>query len=148
MENTKELYACAYKEVITILSCLPDEEWFKIPKERRDFYFESMKKDYKFELDSSKPIYEQKLLKPTRAILANIFKDYLASPNQKEEIIYREQKEFEKIEEEKRNRYNPDDIFKRREHSSEVQEINLPVEVKKESFFKKIINNIKKLFKK
>ncbi len=49
----------------------------------------------------------------------------------------------------KREKYNPDDIFKNRK-KEEVhieQNNNLPVEIKKERFFTKLINFIKNIIK-
>ena len=84
----------------------------------------------------------------TKAILANIFRDYWATPYQKERIEAKEKYDLYKIEEEKRKRYNPDDIFKNAQEQKPVENTNLPVEIKKETFFKKLINFIKGLFNK
>jgi hypothetical protein len=149
--NKKELYACAYKEVMVILCLLPDEAWNKIPQDKKDFYFESMNKDYKFEIDAEKGIDEEKLLAPSKAILANIYRDYLASPEEKKQIRRQEQNELNKIEEEKRKKYNPDDIFKKEEKPSNdnyVKQDNLPVEVKNQKFYEKVFDFLKELFKK
>lgn len=148
MENTKDIYAAAYKEVITILSFLSDDDWNKIPSEKRDFYFNNMDRNYNFKINYSKPIFEQTLLTETKAILANLFKNYLASPKQKQEIISRENKEFKEIENKKRELCNPDDLFKDKNTTVCVNPSNnLPALVEKESFFKRLIRKIKNLFK-
>lgn len=150
MENVNEVYACCYKEVLTILCMLPEEDWNKIPKAKKDFYFECMDKNHKFEIDPSKPISELKVLRPTKAILANIFKNYLAIPSEKQAILIKEKEESQKIEEEKRKKYNPNEIFKNINNKKNIskKEVTLPVEVRKENFFEKIINRIKKILKK
>lgn len=151
MENTNEIYACAYKEVITILGYLSDEIWHKIPKEKRDFYFDNMKKDYIFKFDYSKPLNEQKLLNETRAILANLFKKYLATSEEKNIIINKERQEYERIEAEKRKKYNPDDIFKdvnKKTEETKQSNVMLPVEIKEKNIFVKIFDLIKKLLAK
>ncbi len=144
--NTDQMYACAYKEVLIILSLLSEEDWNKIPKSRKDFYFDNMDKDYKFEIDLSKNNKQIKLLKTTEAILANIYKEYLADENEKRDIEIREKEEFDEIEEEKRKKYNPDDIFKKIDNNNLENELNrnLPAEVKKLKFYEKIFNFIKK----
>lgn len=44
--------------------------------------------------------------------MANISRDYWATPYQKERIIAKEKYERKQLEEEKRKLYNPDDLFK------------------------------------
>ena len=95
MGNTNDIYRCSYKEVFTILNLLPDVEKAKIPKEKFDFYRECMNKEYNTNIDLMKPISEQNLLKQTRAILANIFKMYLATDEEKHQISLKERREWE-----------------------------------------------------
>lgn len=45
-------------------------------------------------------------------------------------------------------KYNPDNIFKNKQESAVIENTNLPVEIKKETFFKKLISFIKRLFNK
>jgi len=84
----------------------------------------------------------------TKAVLANIFRDYWATPYQKERIEAKEKYDLEKLEEEKRQQYNADNIFKNKKEEIVVENTNLPVEIKKETFFKKLISFIKGLFNK
>ena len=146
---TKE-YAMAYREVVEILKYVPDEDVKKIPKEKLEFYKSNMDNEYNYKLDMTKEFEEQKMSDTTKAILANIFRDYWANPYQKERIIAKEKFDLEKLEEEKREKYNPDNIFKDRkeEQQRDVENTNLPVEIKKESFFKKLIGFITRLFDK
>ena len=147
-QDTKEILHLAYSEVITILSYLPDDYWNKIPKEKRDFYFNNMNKDYKYKYDILKPFNEQKTMKETKVILGKLFKRYLATEEEKKIIIKEEQEEFQRIEEEKRKKYNPDDLFNKNLKNTVInnQEINLPVEIKKENVFQKVFNHIKNIF--
>ncbi len=140
-------YAMAYTEVIEILKHVPDEDIAKIPKEKLEFYKTNMDLEYKYELDLSKEFEEQVMSDTTKAILANIFRDYWATPYQKERIELKEKYDLEKLEEEKRQRYNPD-IFKNKKGETVVESTNLPAEIKKETFFKKLISFIKRLFNK
>lgn len=142
---TKE-YAQAYTEVLKILSYVPDEDVAKIPAEKLNFYKENMDNTYEYDLDNNKEFEEQQMLDITKAILANIFKEYWATPYQKERIEAKEKYDLEKLEEEKREKYNPDNIFKNREIINNNP--NLPMEIKKENFFKKLINFIKNIINK
>ena len=56
---------------------------------------------------------KQDMLLETRAILFNLFRDYLATPKQKEKIVRFQRQEKMKEEEEKRQRYQSVDIFKK-----------------------------------
>lgn len=134
-------YARAYKEVIEILSYVPKKDIAKIPKEKLDFYKLNMDNDYSYKIDTSKEFEEQEMSDITKAILANIFRDYWATPYQKERIIAKEKYDLEKIEEEKREKYNPDKIFINRDENN----CNLPVEITRETFIKRLIKFIKNL---
>lgn len=50
-----------------------------------------MDKDYEFEIEPHKEFKELELLEETKAILANIFRDYWTTPYQRERIIAKEQ---------------------------------------------------------
>ncbi len=144
---TKE-YAMAYKEVVEILKYVPDEDVQKIPEEKLEFYRTNMDKEYNYQLDLTKEFEEQEMSDITKAILANIFRDYWATLHQKERIEAKEKNDLNKLEEEKREKYNPDNIFKNKEEKVDIENTNLPIEIKKETFFEKLINFIKGLFNK
>lgn len=141
-------YQKAYKEILEILKYVPEESVKKIPKEMRDMFEKEQLKTYDFQIDTSKTFEEQELLEETKAILANIFRDYWATPYQKERIEIKEKYDRQQSEEQKRKIYNPNDLFKNKNNRNPDFEklSNLPIEVKKESFFKKIINFFKKKF--
>ena len=147
-------YPKAYKEVIEILNFVPQESVNKIPQTLIDMFKAKMDKSYDFEIDISKNFEEQNLLDETKAILANIFRDYWATPYQKERIVAKEKSDRKKAEKEKRELYNPNDIFKNRNNYGKEEEIreeqidkekinNLPAEIKKENFLTKLIKYIK-----
>ena len=144
-------YNKAYTEIIEILKYVPDEDVKKIPSNMLEMF--NAKKDvtYDFKIDTTKSFEEQKLLEETEAILANIFRDYWATPYQKERIMAKESYDREQIEKQKREQYDPDDIFKNISknnityNANEEITNNLPIEIKKQSFFGKLINFIKKL---
>jgi len=145
-------YSKAYKEVIEILNFVPKESVDKIPHTLIDTFKAKMDNNYNFSVDINKNFEEQELLDETKAIFANIFKDYWATPYQKERIIAKEKYDRQKEEEIKRQRYNPDSIFTKQEEveyvkKQETEAINnLPVEVKKKHFFDRLIDFIKRIF--
>lgn len=145
---TKE-YAMAYTEVVEILKYVPDEDVKKIPEEKLEFYKNNIDNEYNYKLDMTKEFEQQEMSEITKAILANIFRDYWATQYQKERIEAKEKFDLERLEEEKREKYNPDNIFKdNKKEEKDIENSNLPVEIKKDTFFKKLISFIKGLFNK
>ena len=151
MENN---YPKAYKEVIEVLKYVPEKSVNKIPEIMIKTFNEKMDKDYNFEVDTNRSFGEQELLEETKAILANIYVDYWATPEQKEEIKRKDRLEFQKIEEAKRAKYDVD-VFKEKRNSmtqdysnkSQTENNNLPSKEVKEKFFQKMVNFFKKIFK-
>ena len=146
-------YPKAYKEVIEILKYVPQESVNKIPNEMLETFKIKMDNNYNFSIDINKKLEEQNLLDETKAILANIFRDYWATNYQRERIKAKENYDRQKMDEEKRLKYNSDIFAKRRSENAGLKEkqsevINtLPIKSKKERFYYKIINFFKKLFK-
>ena len=108
----KTNYANAYKEVLIILDNLIKEDYDKIPKEYIEFLKSNCNNEYEFYYDNSKTFEEQELLDDTKYILFGLFEKFGATDLQKEKIKNFKDNYFRKIEEEKREQYNPDDIFK------------------------------------
>ena len=143
----KDNYPKAYKEVIEILKYVPEKSVNKIPQTMLDTFKAKMDKEYNFIVDINKAFEEQELLEETKAIFANIFRDYWATPYQKERIEAKEEYDRKQIEKLKQEKYNPNNIFKTREMQINDKNINnLPMEVKKEQFYQKIISWMKKIF--
>ena len=69
-------YNDACMEVSTILSFLNIEEYNKIPKDVIEVIERNKNTEYIFEIDEDIELREQNLLKETKAILFNLFRDY------------------------------------------------------------------------
>ena len=89
-------YSKAYKEVIEILNYVPQESVNKIPQTMIDTFKAKMDVNYDFKVDINKSFEEQVLLDETKAILANIFRDYWATPYQRERIEAKEKYDRQK----------------------------------------------------
>jgi len=134
-------YAKAYTEVLEIIKYFPEEEYAKIPEEKIEFYKNNMDKDYVFSINPEIDLSEQNISPETNAIIINLFRDYFASETQKvkiKEILDLNQK---REEEEKRQRYNPDDIFKKVNKNTDDTSL---IEYK-ETFFTRFKNFIFKI---
>lgn len=147
-EEMKGNYYKAYKEVIEILKYVPQESVNKIPKRMLKTFESKMDNDYIFNVDIDKNFEEQNLLEETKDIFAIIFRDYWATPSQRERIKAKENYDKKIIEEEKYKKYNSNDIFyekirKKDKQKNEKTGKELPVRYK-EKFYLKLINLLKK----
>ncbi len=144
MMNDK--YAKAYKEVYEIIKCFPEEEYNKIPKEKVQFYIDNMDKNYDFTIDPNIDLSEQNISKEASAIIVILFEDYFATEEQKKKIEEILELNERKAEIERRQKYNPDDIFKKDNNLNENNDIQTTALVEyKENFFTKFKNFILKL---
>ena len=145
---TNVAYAKAYTEVLEIISYFPEEEYAKIPVEKIKFYKNNMDKDYVFSIDTEVDLEKQNISKEANAIIVNLFKEYFATEEQKVKIekILNINQNIE--EQEKREKYNPDDIFKKSNKqetiNAEISENNSNTALVeyKESFFTRFKNFI------
>ena len=135
--------ANAYTEVYTILQDLNTEEYNKIPPEIIKAIEENMNEEYEYELDEDLELKNQPMLPETKAILFNLFRDYLATSEQKEKIIKMQNEERQKSELKKQQQYNAN-VFqnKTKENINQSKEL---IEYK-ENIFIKLINKIKSWF--
>ena len=145
---TKELSEAAV-EFNSILEYTSEDLKNKIPKKFLDFLQSIQSKNYKFEYDKTKKLDEQKLKPKTRGLIALVYQDYICNEAEKEEYIQKSQKLIKQIEESKREKYNPNDIFKDKKIENDRDTTNTVEIVEyKESIIKRIIRKIKNIFTK
>ena len=150
MNNRKN----AYTEVYTILQDLNEEEYNKIPPEVIETLDANRNKEYEYFLDDGLELKDQPMLPETKAILFNLFRDYLATPEQKIKIIRMQNEARQKNELKKQQMYNTD-VFANKSinkttkvDENEVKTNNNEKQIVeyKENIFKRILNKIKSLF--
>ena len=144
------IYAKAYTEVLEIIKYFPKEEFNKLPKGKIEFYKNNMDKNYNFTINPEIDLKVQNVSKEAGAILVTLFRDYFATEEQKqkiEELIILNEKKSEIT---KRKKYNPNNLFKNNKEENVGNEyiINLPIEIKKDNFFFRLIKFLKNLIKK
>lgn len=147
MYQTK--YANAYTEVCEILNCLDKDEYNKIPVELIEVFEENRNLDYEYQINEEQDLTKQPMLVETKAILLNIFRDYLATPEQSQKIKQWLQADREYLEKQKKERYG-NNVFEsnaKKEYNTNKVEVQFPIEIKKQSIFQKIINKLKNIFK-
>ena len=142
------VYRQAFSEVLEVLKHTSQDIIRKIPERFIVFLKENKDNEYIVDIDFSKANWEDEVKQETQAILALIYRDYIVSPEKKTALIKEEKEEQIRIENEIIKKYNPDDIFKNKKGKIVLDNTNLPMEIKKENFFKKLVNFIKSLLKK
>ena len=140
-------YEEAFVEIEEIFKIMPIDLLSKIPVEFRQVISENKAKDYKVKI--VEPLEENNLKKETVVILGLIYRDFLASPEEREELQKRDAEELEKIEQEMQKQYDMQNVFEKRKakQNQEYEQCSTDLIVYKEpSFLKKFFNLIKGLF--
>lgn len=141
----------AYAEIDEILNLLEDKYREKVPEKVRTFFKEEKMIDYKPVIDVNIPLIQQNLKRETIVLLATLNLNYWCdTPKEKQEILD-EISNNEKERQELLEKYNPDNLFKKRQEDKQefahTEELSV-VEYKKPSFIQRLLGKIAKLFKK
>lgn len=146
---TKE-YAEAYAEIDEILGYLPDEYVNKIPVKLREFYKKAKDKEYVSKIDPYKTLDNQDMKHTTKVLLTIIYREYWCNEEEKAELDKILVKNDQKHEAEIREKYNPDNIFKKKSNTEEIEKIEETalVNYENKTWYKKAIDFISGLFKK
>ena len=149
MENS---LSKAYAEVLLILSYMEQKYIEMIPKKLLELFNEEKDKNYQPNINPNVSLAEQNLQRKTLALLAMLNLNYWCKDeNEKKELLKMYSENDKKIEAEMRERYNPDNLFKKRENVEQNDEVKEEctdiIEYKEQNIFKKILNRIIKFFK-
>ena len=148
---TKELSEAAV-EFNYILDNSSQEIIDKIPQKFIKFMRDIASTTYEFNYDKSKKLNEQDIKPETRGLISLVYQDYICSEDEKKDYILKCKNYEIKKEEELREKYNPDNVFKNRKKlqntmDNEVVKENAIIEYKEKNFIQKIFDKIKQLFK-
>jgi len=139
-------YEEAFVEVDEILKMMPIDLLSKIPMKFRQVISENKAKDYKIEI--KEPLEEEKLKEETVVLLGLIYRDFLASPEEKEELQLKDAEELKRIELEMQQQYDIENVFKKRKKTFDEDVSTDLIVYKEQGFLKKLFNLIKGIFKK
>ena len=139
-------YEEAFVEVDEILKIMPVDLLSQIPVQFRQVISENKAKDYKIEI--KEPLDEEKLKEETIVILGLIYRDFLASPEEREELQEKDAEELKRIEEELQQKYDMDNIFQKRKNTSNSDSSTDLILYKEPGFLRKLFNLVKGIFKK
>ena len=142
----------AYTEVLLILSYMEQKYIDMIPKKLLELFNEEKDPNYQPDINPNTSLAEQNLQRKTLALLAMLNLNYWCKDeNEKQEMLKMYSENDKKIETEMRERYNPDNLFKKRENVEQNDEVKEEctdiIEYKEQNVFKKILNRIIKFFK-
>lgn len=141
----------AYAEVDEILSLMENVYVEKIPKKMRELFKSEKLEGYNPKIDAKIPLDEQNLQRKTLSILAMLNLNYWCEDEkEKQELLNLYAENDKKREEELREKYNPDNLFKKKEvivKKEVIQENVALVKYKEENFLKKLLNKIMSFFK-
>lgn len=147
MNNKK--YCDAMAEVLYYFRGIDKNEIAKIPKKLLVYFHTNATKDYICKFDYNKPLKDLEVADETKALIGMIYMNYICDNKEQKEKILRKLKENDKKYQDDLNiKYNVNDLFKKNEEKDlEILNSSLPVEVKKQSFLKRIINKLKNAFR-
>lgn len=142
----------AYSEIIEILNNIEEKYKEKLPNKLIDFFKENSAKNYEEHILKNISLNEQKLQKETIDILAMLTLNYWCnSEEEKAELMSMYSDNELKYQEELREKYNPDNLFKNKTRIQEniqenVEEKQLVV-IDDKPWYKKIFEKIKNMFR-
>lgn len=138
-----------YMDISIIISMMPNEMRNKISKGFINFVESNKSNNYVSNINPQIPLKEQKIRKETKEMLGIIYRDYLCDDEERVNLLEKEKKELLELENQRREKYDPDNIFKKNDIKENINEDIITNEVamvkyqEKESIIKKIINKIK-----
>lgn len=142
-------YQEAFTEVDEILKLMPIDLSSKVPPKLRNII--SKNKDLEYKTTIKEPLEERDLKKETIVILGLIYRDFIATPEEKEQLKLKDSEYLRKIEEDMQKQYDINKVFEKRkakiEEETSEQQTQLVV-YEEPGFIKKFFNLIKGIFKK
>ena len=150
----EERYRIAMAETLHYLKGISQDDVDKIPKKLMQFLKENASQDYKCEFDYTKPLNELNLTDEAKGLIAMICLNYWCETDEQKIKFRNHLNANEQVyQEELRKTYNVDDIFKKKDISSnmeaEPENINkLSIKVKSENIFKRLFDCVLKFFNK
>lgn len=148
MENETAL---AYAEVDAILELLEDEYVNRVPIYIREYFKDEKDKEYHPKININETLNIQNLKRKTMVLLAILNLNYWCDSEEEKLEFLKELNNNENIkikeEQELREKYNSDNIFKKKNDTPENEESTAIIEYKEQNFIKKIIEKIMRIFK-
>ena len=138
----------AYAEINKILDLLEDDYKNRVPEKIREFFRDERDIEYEPIIEPNKLLSEQNLKNETYILLTILELNYWCdSEEEKQELLLELSNNEEKKQKELYKKYNPDNIFKKKNETYNNNEETAVVVYKEQNFLRKILDKIKRLFK-
>lgn len=122
----------------------------KIPNKLYNLIYDNMDKNYVSDLDFNKENWMDDVSDEVKTFMALVYRDYIVSPNERNTLI---KEEIDREEQLKREKYNPDNIFKNNnmnktdEKEIKNKEVGL-VKIQNENWYTRVMKFFTKLLNK
>lgn len=146
MNGTKEETIQTYTEIGCLLKYFPNSFIEQLPNKLLEIISLMVDRKYLIDVDTDKSINEQNISDKTKKILAVLTYNYWSSETEKRDIIEHLNENEKEYQEQLREKYNPDNIFKNKASKVETAENTVAMVEYKESIFTKIKNWFKRIF--
>ena len=113
-------YQRSLTELNVILNYMNIEHVKKIPTKFINFINNNMDKDYIPNINKNIPIDQQELRKDTKILLSLIYRNYWCDNELKKDLLNQDLINKKNFEQELREKYNPDNIFKNNQHKEKT----------------------------
>ena len=141
----EEIKVQTFSEIYCLLNFFPESYIDKLPKKLLNLIKQNSDSKYFIEVDTTKPLEEQNISKETKNTLVVFKYNYWSDEIEKRNIIEQLNWNENKYQEELRERYNPDNLFKNKKTTVETVENSVAMIEYKESIFTKIKNWFKRI---
>lgn len=144
-------YIKAYTEFNCLLEYLPKSYADKLPKKLIELIKTQSNEQNNINIDTSKSLLEQGFSKETKNLIAVIKYNYWSTDEEKQQlknIFYENENKYQK---ELLEKYNPNDVFKKKEIKTDITENignNLQMIECKKNIFIIFLNKLKNIFRK
>lgn len=142
-------YIKAYTEVKCLLEYLPQSYIDRLPKKLIELIKRQSNEQYKINIDINKSLLEQNFSTKTKDLIAVINYNYWSTDEERQQLKNKFYENENRYQTELLEKYNPNDIFKKKESKTDVTENiekNLQMVEYNENIFRRIINKIKRIF--
>ena len=141
----------AYSEMDEFIGLLSEEQRNKVPEKLRQFFKEEKDSDYTKHINPNIPIKSQNLKEETLGLIALLnLKYWCEDEAEKDRLQKAYLQNEERYQNELREKYNTDNLFKNHKKRQETEQNIVANEVSiisyKESILKRIISKIKSIF--
>ena len=146
--SDRRTYEIALVQTREAISYFDENLFKKIPQGLIDMLNKFQLDDYDFEIDESKTFEEQGISKEAKELLSAIFIQYCCDKDDRNEILRKCKENDEIREQQAREQYNPNNIFKKKEETApKVESVEMVKYEENKPWYLKIVDKIKNLFK-